>query len=141
MPRTVIMEWPDLKTSVPFVLADSENKELCDAFWNGLPFQTIFIASMSGGQMFKVPLDQWLPDEKAKRVLIPEFPPGNIFSIGAYTLLVKYGDVIEPFKAPKLGMMTRAGLSTMMELVDKLKEDYWISKAIHPVVFKKAAEK
>ena len=56
MARTVMIEWPDFKTTVPLSLADDQSPRLCEALWNSLPLETLFVASMSGGQMYKVPI-------------------------------------------------------------------------------------
>ena len=141
MARTVTIEWPDFKTTVPLSLLDDQSPRLCEALWNSLPFETKFVASMSGGQMFKVPLPLCLPDDpSAKRVLFPDQPPGSVVAVGTI-LLVKFGAVIEPFRVPLIGVISDAGLSRLAEVQDKLFEDYWVTKAIHRAVFSKAAEK
>ena len=142
MARTVTIEWPDFKTTVPLSLLDDQSPRLCEAFWNSLPFETLFVGSMSGGQMFKVPLPLCLPDDpSAKRVLLPDQPPGSVVVFAGSTLLVKYGAVIEPFRLPLIGVISNAGLSRLAEVRDTLLEDYWVTKAIHRAVFSKAAEK
>lgn len=138
MPRKVNMEWPDFKTSVTFDLMETENPKLCESFWSGLPFDTVFEASMSGGQMYKVPVPYWIPSVGPfKSVFFPEQPPGTIVAVGGCTLLMKYGTVIEPFRLPVLGMIPKVELEKLLQITENIREAYWFSKAIHKAVFKK----
>ncbi len=103
MSRKFEIEWPDFGVVVSVDLLDDENPELCEEFWQGLPFQTIFAGSMSAGEMLKIPVPfpmNLAPKEKL--VFFPEQPPGTVVSMGWGGLLLKYGTVVEPFRLPRI---------------------------------------
>lgn len=140
MTRIVNIEWPDFKTVVSFKLLDEENPDLCEVFWKGLPFETVFNASMSGGEMYKVPVPYRLSSAGPfKTGFFPEQPPGTIVVVGG-SLLVKYGTVIEPFRLPLLGRIPEADLSRLLQITDPLREAYWFTKVINKAVFSKSKQ-
>jgi hypothetical protein len=141
MVRKFQITWPDFKVAIKAELADKENPDLCDQFWSGLPFETVFAASMSSGQMFKVPVPFILPDNTGgKPAFFPDEPPGTILSL-AYmgSLLVKYGIVVEPFRLPRLARIKAADLSRFSDVAGKLRDAYFFTKVVNFAVFEKAA--
>jgi hypothetical protein len=139
MTRMVNIEWPDFKTTVAFSLLEDDNPKLSEAFWKGLPFESVFNASMSGGEMYKVPVPFRLPTAGPfKSVFFPDQPPGSIVVVGG-SLLIKYGTVIEPFRLPALGLISKTELGRLLPLTDRLREAYWFTKVINKAIFSKAA--
>ena len=132
MSRKVAVVWPDLSTEVALQLFDDENPALCDKFWQELPFETIFAASMSAGEMFKVPIPFTLPDAPAgKLVPFPDQPPGTLFSLGWGSLLLKYGIVVEPFRLPVLGRVLEEDLDKLRMVAMKLRDAYFFTKEVN----------
>jgi len=131
------MEWPDFGVILSADLMDSENPQLCDRFWQGLPFTTIFAASMSAGEMFKIPIPVILPrPQRDKFVLFAEEPPGTMVSLGTGSLLLKYGIVVEPFRLPRLAVIPPAELDKLRNVALKLRDAYFFTKEINVVTFR-----
>ena len=139
MARSVTIEWPDFNARVRLALLDDENPVQCAAFWDALPFETLLADSMSGGQLFKIPLDINLPPPgpAVKPVLFREQPSGTLVSLGT-TLLLKYGTVTEPFRLPKIGMMDDSELNKFVPVASKLREAYFFTKVINRAIFARA---
>ena len=139
MARQFEMYWPDFEAIIPGELADAENPKLCEEFWQGLPFQTIFAASMSAGEMFKVPIAFPLTPvlDKDKLLFFPDVPPGTILSMGSLGLLLKYGVVAEPFRMPRLAQIPASHLDRFRNVAMKLKEAYFFTKEVNIVTFRK----
>lgn len=132
MSRQFEIEWPDFGVTIAVDLLDEENPQICEEFWQSLPFQTIFAASMSAGEMFKIPIPRTLPDAPPeKRVLFPEDPPGTIFSLGMGSLLLKYGMVAEPFRIPRIARVPEEELDKLRNVAQKLREAYFFTKEIN----------
>jgi len=132
MARKFEIEWPDFGVTIPVNLLDEENPQLCEAFWQSLPFQTIFAASMSAGEMFKIPIPRTLPGAPPEKlVLFPEDLPGTIFSLGMGSLLLKYGMVAEPFRIPRLARVPEEELGKLRNVAEKLREAYFFTKKIY----------
>jgi hypothetical protein len=133
MVRTLEIEWPDLDVSIGAQLFDEENPELCERFWQGLPFTTMFTASMSAGEIFKVPLPVSLPlVEPEKMVPVVEQPPGSIIGmvgVGS-ALFVLYGRVVEPWRFPRLGKVLDHDIDTLRTIAVKLRDAYFFTKQI-----------
>jgi hypothetical protein len=136
--RIVTIEWPDFKTTIRFTLLDEENPKQCGAFWDSLPFETVFADSMSGGQMFKIPLSVSLPPPApaVKTVFFPEQPPGTLVSLGP-ALLLKYGKVTEPFRVPRIGLMSDVELVGLAKVSGSLREAYFFTKVINRALFQR----
>jgi len=142
MTRKVQIEWPDFKTAVIMELADGENPRQCDEFWNGLPFNTIFAASMSAGDMFKIPIPIALSDAPPEKLaFFPDVPPGTVLSLGWGSLLMKYGEVAEPFRLPRIGTVREEDLPKLFTVSAKLKEAYFFTKVINKAYFTRYQEK
>jgi len=139
MTRKFKIEWPDFGVVIPVELLDQENPELCEVFWQCLPFETIFAASMSAGEMFKVPIPFTLPDVPVEKlVAFAEQPVGTLFSLGWGSLLLKYGIVVEPFRLPVLGRVVEEDLDKLRMVAVKLRDAYFFTKEINLATFKKA---
>ena len=139
MARQFEMYWPDFEATIPAELLDSENPKLCEEFWNGLPFQSIFAASMSAGDMFKIPIAFPLTPvtDKSKLAFFPEVAPGTILSMGSLGLLLKYGVVAEPFRLPRLAQIPAAQLDSFRAVAMRLKEAYFFTKEVNIMTFRK----
>lgn len=125
--------WPDFGISVPVRLTEDEFPEVCEAFWQSLPFKAILAASMSAGEMFKIPFPKGLPPTPPqKMVFFPKLAVGSIISLGNLaTLLLKYGTVTEPFMGPKIGEVPENSISTLREVSFKLRDAYFFTKEIN----------
>jgi hypothetical protein len=134
--RKVQVEWPDFPVAIKFDLLDEENPKLCQRFWESLPFETVFAASMSAGEMFKVPIPFKLPDAPSdKLVFFPEQADGTILALGRNGLLVKYGRVAEPFRLPRIGNIPESGLGRLREVAIKLRDAYFFTKVVNKAIF------
>jgi hypothetical protein len=132
MARQFLMTWPDFKTSVAAELADEQNKSICDAFWNGLPFKTIFAASMSAGEMFKVPLPFPLPSLPPEKCpFFPDLPPGTIVQLPYGGIMIKYGICAEPFRVPVLARILPASMTDFLKISVLLRDAYFFTKVIN----------
>ena len=132
MSRKFEIEWSDFNVTVTVDLLDDENPELCEQFWQTLPFQTLFAASMSAGDKLKLPIPRILPVvPPEKLVLLPDEPPGTIISLGMGSLLLKYRIVAEPFRVPRLGRIPQEELDKVRNVAIKLREAYFFTKEIN----------
>lgn len=133
------MEWPDFGATIRASLLDDENPEICRAFVGLLPFTTIFAASMSAGEMFKVPVPDMLPDADLDRLVpLPDEPEGSILSLGYGSLLMKYGVVVEPFRLARVAMVESGDLGRFKSISARLVDAYFFTKEINHVTFRLA---
>lgn len=138
MARIFEIEWPDFNVTVCAELLEEENPELCEAFWKGLPFKTIFAASMSAGYMFKVPIPYSLPMPKPeKRVLIVQEAPGTVFAFSNNELMFKYGPIVEPFMIPRLARIPEGELIKLKDVAAELSDAYFFTKVINMATMKR----
>jgi hypothetical protein len=136
--RIFQIEWPDFKTAVRVELAENENPGLCHEFWNNLPFRTIFAASMSAGEMLKVPLPKMLKTPiEGPLHLFPDEPVGSLLYLGTLGMLLRWGKVVEPFRLARLGLTVKDDLPKLAEVAVKLTDAYFFTKAINFATFKK----
>jgi hypothetical protein len=141
MGRIFEIFWPDLKTGVEAELADAENPELCNRFWENLPFETIMAASMSAGEMFKAPVPFPLPmPPPEKFVFVPEQPPGTIVGGVMGSLILTYGIVVEPFRYPRLGIIPATQIPRLRDVSGKLRDAYFFTKEIYFATFRRKQE-
>jgi hypothetical protein len=137
MSRKFEVFWPDFDTVIECELLDDENPEMCDAFWRGLPFNTVMAASMSAGEMFKVPVPMALPDgAPEKRVFFPDQVPGTFLSLGWGSLLLKTGIVAEPFRLPRMARVLEKDLPALQNVATKLREAYFFTKVVNKATFR-----
>jgi hypothetical protein len=102
------MSWPDFRVEVPFALEDSQNPELCQEFWDALPFECIQEHGMVTGDIIYC----WTPMVSLAPVQVgqlhSESPIGRVsYSQGTGNkVIVKYGPATEDIAAPCLGLVT-----------------------------------
>jgi hypothetical protein len=122
-------------------LAETENPKLCAEFWAALPFRTILAASMSAGEMLKVPLPRMLnaPTEGPLR-LFPDEPVGTLLYIGTLGMLLRWGKVVEPFRMARLGMVIKEDLPKLAEVAVKLTDAYFFTKVLNFANFKRGTQ-
>jgi len=138
MSRKFEVEWADFGTTVTMELLDEENPELCEAFWRSLPFQTIFAASMSAGEMFKIPIRRALPPAPPEKLRpFPEEPPGTLSLLNVGSLLLKYGTVAEPFRIPRIARVPEEELDKLRNAAVKLRDAYFFTKEINIATFRR----
>jgi hypothetical protein len=138
MGRVFEIYWPDFEVVVDAELFDDENPEMCDKFWDHLPFETIMAASMSAGEMFKIPVPFSLPmPTPDKMVLFPDQPPGTIVGGAMGSLLLRYGIVVEPFQLPRLALIPEAHLHRLKDISYKLRDAYFFSKETNFATFRR----
>jgi len=138
MGRIFEIVWPDFDLAVAAELFDTENPELCDYFWSHLPFETVFAASMSAGEMFKVPIPFTIPKTPSKTLYrFPDLPPGSIVHGGFGGLLLRYGVVVEPFVVPRLAQIPDADVTKLRDVAYKLRDAYFFSKEINFATFRR----
>ena len=138
MSRKFEVEWADFDITVTMELLDEENPELCEAFWQSLPFQTIFAASMSAGEMFEIPIRRALPQAPPEKLrLFPEEPTGTLFLLNVGSLLLNYGTVAEPFMIPRIARVPELELDKLRNVAVKLRDAYFFTKEINIATFKR----
>jgi hypothetical protein len=138
MARKFEVDWADFGIIVTMELLDEENPDLCEAFWQSLPFQTIFAASMSAGEMFKIPIRRALPLAPPEKLrLFPEEPPGILFSLNVGSLLLKYGTVAEPFMIPRIARVPEEELDKLRNAATRLRDAYFFTKEINIATFRR----
>ena len=138
MSRTFTIEWPDFKTAIEVNLAEDENPKLCAEFLNIMPFKTIMAASMSAGEMFKVPLPKMLMSpQEGKQRFFPDEPVGSILYMGTLGMLIRWGKVVEPFQLVRLGLVAPKDLGKLAAVAVKLTDAYFFTKQINFAHFKR----
>jgi len=137
MVRKFEMFWPDFNVVVEAILLDEVNPVHCEEFWNALPFKSLFIHSMSAGQMFKV-RTPFIASAGGKPVLLPKEPPGTIVTQPlSNQLLITYGNIAEPFRWPIIGRLTSDGLQKLKSIAIELRDAYFFTKEIFITTFRK----
>jgi hypothetical protein len=132
MARQFLMTWPDFKISVAAELMDEKNKNICDVFWAGLPLKTIFAASMSAGEMFKIPLPFPLPTlPPDKCPAFPTLPAGTIVQLPYGGIMLKYGVCAEPFQVPELAKVMPEDMPKLIQASIKLRDAYFFTKVVN----------
>lgn len=125
------IEWPDFNVTVIVELLVGENPKLCEELWQALPFNTIFMHTISSGELFKVPIPLTISNAPAEKlVLLPEEPPGSVtLSANGVHLFVKYGTVVEPFRVPRIAWIPEGELEKFRNLaIEKLRDAYFFTK-------------
>lgn len=137
MSRIFEIVWPDFETTIECELLTDENPAMCEEFWRGLPFKTVMAASMSAGEMLKIPVPMALSDgDPEKRVFFPDQAPGTLLSLGWGSLILKYGIVAEPFRLPRLGRVLDRDLPALLGIAGKLREAYFFTKVVNKATFR-----
>ena len=130
--RIFEIEWPDFNVTVCAELLEEENPAMCEAFWQGLPCTTIFMASMSAGHILKIPISFSLPmPGPEKRALIMKELPGTIMVFSNNELIMTYGTVVEPFMMPRLARIPESELEKLSSVTIKLSDAYFFTKEIN----------
>ncbi len=140
MSRKFEIEWPDFDVTVTVDLRDDENPGLCEEFWQALPFDTVFMHTMSPGELFKVPIPLTLSSAPAEKlVLLPDEPPGSVTSsANGVHLWVKYGTVVEPCRVPRIGWIPEGELEKLRSLaIEKLRDAYFFTKEVNVAKFRR----
>jgi hypothetical protein len=137
MVRKFEMFWSDFDIVVEAVLLDEINPVHCEEFWNALPFEALFIHSMSAGQMFKV-RTPFIASGGGEKVFLPNEPPGTIVTTPmSNQLLITYGHIAEPFRWPIIGRLTDNGLQKLRSITVRLRDAYFFTKEIFITTFRK----
>ena len=125
--------WPDFNVAVPVRLQDDKFPDECEAFWKGLPYKTVFCASMSAGEMFKIPFSKPIPPTPPeKTVFYPEQPIGTMIYLSwVGSMLLKYGTVAEPFRGPVIGLVDKEHIPTLLQVSMKLRDAYFFTKEVN----------
>jgi len=138
MGRKFEIVWPDFDISLEMTLFDEVNPELCNTFWDSMPFRTKMAGSMSAGQMMKIQIPAVLPEvAQDKRVLFPAQPPGTLLTLGGNSLLFKWGVVHEPFRLVQVAKINEKDLPKLREAALLIKEAYFFTKVINFATFKR----
>jgi hypothetical protein len=137
--RKVVMYWPDLEVKVPFQLEDAKNPELCDEFWDNLPFEAVQEHGMVTGKIIYtwVPIVSTAPVHFAQ--LHTESPIGRVsYSQGTGNkVIIKYGECSEDCPAPVLGYVPEDYHERLNFIGRSIWRNYFGPKKIIKVVFEK----
>ena len=115
MSRKISISWPELGITVPAILCDQGNPELCDEFWRELPFGIVQSHPVVSGSS----VTMWLPYlSKAPTPLresIVDAPLGRIrLSQGSGSKLsIQYGSGLEPAQQAVLGRIAEDHLDVL----------------------------
>ncbi len=134
MSRKFEIEWPDFNVTVTAELRDDENPGLCEELWQALPFDTVFMHTMSPGELFKVSIPLTLSSAPAEKlVLLPDQPPGSVTSsANGVHLFVKYGTVVEPLRLPRIAWIQEEDVKKLRSLaIEKLRDAYFFTKEVN----------
>ncbi|MCX8126993.1 MAG: hypothetical protein N3E40_07675, partial [Dehalococcoidia bacterium] len=92
----------------------------------------IFAASMSAGEMLKIPVPFPLPTAPPeKNVYFPDLPPGFFISMSYSGLLLKYGVCAEPFRFPKVARVLPEDMDKLRAVATRLRDAYFFTKEIN----------
>ncbi len=139
MVRCVRMHWPQLKTAIRMMLADKENPELADEFWQSLPFRCVQEHGVVTGKI----LYCWVPMISIAPVRYSEWHSkarvGRVFySQGTGNkVIVNYGRATEDIGAPVLGAVVKEDLDKLDPVGRRSWESTYITKEIIEVVFER----
>lgn len=138
MGRKFQIVWPDFDISIELTLFDEKNPEVCNKFWDAMPFRTKMAGSMSAGEMLKIQIPVVLPEVTPdKRVLFPAQPPGSLMTLRGNSLLFKWGVVHEPFMLAQVAQVKESDVPKLREVALRTKEAYFFTKVISFATFKK----
>jgi hypothetical protein len=89
-------------------------------------------ASMSAGEMFKVPVTFPLPGlPKEKCPFFPDLPPGAIVQHSYGMVMIKYGICAEPFRLPEIARILPASMTDFLKISVLLRDAYFFTKVIN----------
>jgi len=130
--RKIEISWQDFGVAITVELMDEESPDICQELWRILPFQTFFVASMSAGEMYKIPLPVTLHSAPEKQVPFNQEPPGTLFYSGMPQLYLSYGTVVSPIPVSRVGRVSPEELATLRKnVVAKLSEAYFFTKQVN----------
>lgn len=107
MGRLINIRWPELDTFVVAELADEDNPEMCEEFWQDLPFTVMQAHPVVSGES----LYAWTPTISTapvrRRERIVDCPVGRLRYSQATgnKFSIQYGKGLEPLAQPVLGMV------------------------------------
>jgi hypothetical protein len=118
MNRQIEIHWGSLG-KVTATLLDDKNPEICDIFWNLLPFKTFQIhAAVSGYMMYcYTPLNNARHLNKVKyRVNYVDMKVGTICASGTGLLTTLYGEVTEDLMNQPIATVNEKDLGTLKQV-------------------------
>lgn len=107
MGRLIDIKWPELDILVVAELADEENPELCEEFWQDLPFKVMQAHPVVSGESLYcwTPTISTAPVRVRQRII--DCPVGRMRYSQATgnKMSIQYGKGLEPLAQPVLGMV------------------------------------
>jgi hypothetical protein len=115
--RTVEIEWQPLGIKVLAELFDGPNRNLCDLFWDNLPYHSLQNhALVSGHHLYHlVPSVELLYTQAERKEDRTKSPDGTLFLSQLQHLAIKYGPLSEYIPAAPVGIVIPAHLPLLRE--------------------------
>lgn len=110
MGRLIDIAWPDLDVTVVAELADESNPEMCEEFWQHLPFRVLQAHPVVSGESLYcwTPIVSTAPVRHRERII--DCPIGRLrySQSTGNKMSVQYGQGLEPLAQPVLGQVREA---------------------------------
>jgi len=107
MGRLIDIKWPELDIAVVAELADEDNPEMCEEFWQDLPFKVMQAHPVVSGESLYAwtPTISTAPVRRRERII--DCPVGRLRYSQATgnKFSIQYGKGLEPLAQPVLGMV------------------------------------
>ncbi|MGI4815125.1 MAG: DUF3830 domain-containing protein [Janthinobacterium lividum] len=123
MGRLIDIHWPSLDIKVVAELADEDNPELCEEFWQHLPFKILQAHPVVSGESVYAwtPIVSTAPVRKRERIVDCEVGRLRYSQSTGNKISVQYGKGLEPLAQPVLGMV----LPEYRALLPKMGKAVW----------------
>ncbi len=139
MSKRVIMEFPDFKVSVSATLLEETNPELCQVFWNHLPFECVQEHGVISGEIVYcwVPIVTTAPVRAQEK--LDETPVGRLLysQMTGNKLIAKYGPVTEPLKLIPIGQVAEEDIEKLKTVGRAVWDSAFYTKELIRVHFTK----
>lgn len=130
MNRKILIEWPELELSAHATLADDKNPELCDEFWNMLPFDGIINnAVITDGSMYCwVPMLSFAPIREKERIDLAPIGRLRYSQNTGNKMIIQYDACNEDVMGAILGQIDEADIETVKKVGVTAKNAIFMSK-------------
>lgn len=128
--KRVRLEWPDLGIEAYAALADEENPELCQDFWDALPFESIMNnAVITDGSMYCwAPMLSFAPVRKKERIDLAPIGRLRYSQNTGNKLIIQYQECNEDIYGAVLGMIEPEYIQSIREVGERARTAIFMTK-------------
>jgi hypothetical protein len=133
--RRIFMEWPTLGLTAKATLADDKNPELCEEFWQALPFDSIMNnAVITDGSMYCwVPILSHAPIRKKERIDLAPVGQLRYSQNTGNKFIVQHSACNEDIYAAVLGQVDEEDINTVQSVGQRASAAIFMTKEELPI--------